>query len=58
MDVDPNDKTKFKTLEDFKAKYGTTVNYVESIDDNDTFLGHDQAAARGRPGHRLGHDRA
>ena len=39
MDVDPNDKTKFKTLEDFKAKYGTTVNYVESIDDNDTFLG-------------------
>jgi spermidine/putrescine transport system substrate-binding protein len=39
LDVDPNDKTKFKTLEDFKAKYGTTVNYVESIDDNDTFLG-------------------
>ena len=23
-----NDQTKFKTLEDFKAKYGTTVNYV------------------------------
>ena len=39
LDVDPNDKTKFKTLEDFKAKYGTTVNYVESIDDNETFLG-------------------
>ena len=39
LDVDPNDKTKFKTLEDFKAKYGTTVNYVEIIDDNDTFLG-------------------
>jgi spermidine/putrescine transport system substrate-binding protein len=39
MDVDPNDSTKFKTLEDFKAKYGTTVNYPENIDDNDTFVG-------------------
>ena len=39
MDVDPNDKTKFKTLEDFKAKYGTTVKYEEVIDDNDAFLG-------------------
>jgi spermidine/putrescine transport system substrate-binding protein len=39
MDVDPKDKTKFKTLEDFKAKYGTTVKYEESIDDNDVFVG-------------------
>ncbi len=39
MDVDPKDKTKFKTLEDFKAKYGTTVKYSEIIDDNDGFLG-------------------
>ena len=39
MDVDPNDATKFPTLEQFKAKYGTTVNYQEVIDDNDTFLG-------------------
>ena len=39
MDVDPKDKTKFKTLEDFKAKYGTTVNYQEIIDDNEAFLG-------------------
>jgi spermidine/putrescine transport system substrate-binding protein len=39
MDVDPNDESKFKTLEDFKAKYGTVVNYPENIDDNDTFFG-------------------
>jgi spermidine/putrescine transport system substrate-binding protein len=39
MDTDPNDATKFPTLEQFKAKYGTTVNYQEVIDDNDTFLG-------------------
>lgn len=39
MDVDPNDKTKFPTLEKFKAKFGTTVNYQEVIDDNDSFLG-------------------
>ena len=39
MDVDPKDETKFKTLEDFKAKYGTTVNYQEVIEDNDVFIG-------------------
>jgi spermidine/putrescine transport system substrate-binding protein len=39
MDVDENDPTKFKTLEDFKAEYGTTVNYPENIDDNDVFIG-------------------
>jgi len=39
MDLDPNDETKFKTLEDFKVKYGTTVNYQEVIEDNDVFIG-------------------
>ena len=39
MDVDPKDAKKFKTLEDFKAKYGTTVKYQEVIDDNDAFVG-------------------
>jgi len=39
MDVDPNDETKFKTLEDFKAEYGTTVKYPENIDGNDSFIG-------------------
>ncbi len=39
MDLDPEDETKFKTLEDFKAEYGTTVNYQEVIDDNDGFVG-------------------
>ena len=38
--MDFDDKTKkFKTLDDFKAKYGTTVKYSESIDDNETFVG-------------------
>ena len=35
----PEGREKFKTLEDFKAKYGTTVNYQEVIDDNDAFVG-------------------
>ncbi|MBI3745268.1 MAG: ABC transporter substrate-binding protein [Chloroflexi bacterium] len=39
MDVDPNDATKFPTLENFKKKFGTTVNYQEVIDDNDAFVG-------------------
>jgi spermidine/putrescine transport system substrate-binding protein len=39
MDIDPDDSNKFKTLEDFKAEYGTTVNYQEVIDDNDGFIG-------------------
>jgi spermidine/putrescine transport system substrate-binding protein len=38
MDYDSKTK-KFKTLDDFKAKYGTTVKYSESIDDNDLFVG-------------------
>jgi spermidine/putrescine transport system substrate-binding protein len=39
IDTDENDETKHKTLEDFKAKYGTTVNYSEVIDGNDEFFG-------------------
>ena len=39
MDPDPDDETKFKTLEDFRAEYGTVVNYQEVIDDNETFMG-------------------
>jgi spermidine/putrescine transport system substrate-binding protein len=38
MDVDEA-TSKFPTLEQFKEKYGTTVNYKEVIDDNDTFIG-------------------
>jgi spermidine/putrescine transport system substrate-binding protein len=39
IDTDEADETKHKTLEDFKAKYGTTVNYSEVIDGNDEFFG-------------------
>jgi spermidine/putrescine transport system substrate-binding protein len=38
LDVDPADDTKWKTLEDFKAKYGTTVKYQEVIDENEGFV--------------------
>ena len=38
LDVDPKDATKWKTLEDFKAAHGTTVNYVEAIDENEGFV--------------------
>jgi spermidine/putrescine transport system substrate-binding protein len=38
LDFDPKTK-KSKTLDQFKAKYGTTVNYEEVIDDNDSFIG-------------------
>ena len=38
LDVDPNDDTKWKTLEDFKAANGTTVNYQEVIDENEGFV--------------------
>jgi spermidine/putrescine transport system substrate-binding protein len=38
MDVDPNDQSKHPTLDGFKAKYGTTVNYKEVIDDNNEFF--------------------
>jgi len=39
MDPDPADETKWKTLEDFKAVYGTTTKYEEIIEDNDIFVG-------------------
>jgi spermidine/putrescine transport system substrate-binding protein len=39
IDTDDNDPTKHKTLEDFKAEYGTTVKYSEVINDNDEFFG-------------------
>ena len=38
LDVDPKDATKWKTLEDFKAKYGTVVKYKEVIDENEGFI--------------------
>jgi spermidine/putrescine transport system substrate-binding protein len=38
LDVDPNDATKWKTLDDFKAAVGTTVNYKEVIDENEGFV--------------------
>ncbi len=39
IDTDDDDKTKHKTLEDFKAKYGTEVKYSEIINANDEFFG-------------------
>jgi len=39
LDPDPEDETKFTTLEDFRAEFGTQVNYQEVIDDNDSFMG-------------------
>jgi spermidine/putrescine transport system substrate-binding protein len=44
IDTDDEDETKHKTLEDFKAKYGTTVKYSEVINDNDEFFGTIQPA--------------
>jgi spermidine/putrescine transport system substrate-binding protein len=38
MDVDANDPTKHPTLDAFKAKYGTTVHYQESIEANEDFV--------------------
>ena len=38
LDVDPKDDTKWKTLEDFKAAHGTTVNYQEIIEANEDFV--------------------
>ena len=38
LDFDPKTK-KSPTLDQFKAKYGTTVKYEEIIDDNDLFIG-------------------
>ena len=47
IDTDAEDETKHKTLEDFKAKYGTTVKYSEVINDNDEFFGTIQPALTG-----------
>jgi spermidine/putrescine transport system substrate-binding protein len=38
LDVDPADDTRFKTLEDFKAAFGTDVKYQEVIDENEGFI--------------------
>jgi len=37
IDVDPKDKNKHPTLDDFKTKTGVTVKYTEDINDNDSF---------------------
>ncbi len=43
--IDQDETTKQSpTLEQFKAKYGTTVKYVEAINDNDQFFGVIQAS--------------
>jgi spermidine/putrescine transport system substrate-binding protein len=47
IDTDENDTTKHKTLEDFKAKYGTTVDYQEIINANDEFFGTIRPALEG-----------
>jgi spermidine/putrescine transport system substrate-binding protein len=47
IDTDDNDTTKHKTLEDFKAKYGTTVKYSEVINANDEFFGTIRPALQG-----------
>ena len=47
IDTDDADVTQHKTLEDFKAKYGTTVNYSEVINDNEEFFGTIQPALQG-----------
>jgi spermidine/putrescine transport system substrate-binding protein len=39
LDVDPKDPTKWKTLEDFQAAYGTVVTYKEVIEGNEDFFG-------------------
>jgi spermidine/putrescine transport system substrate-binding protein len=38
IDVDPNDKTKRPTLDDFKTQTGITVTYTEDINSNDDFF--------------------
>jgi spermidine/putrescine transport system substrate-binding protein len=38
MDYDADTKT-YPTLDAFKATYGTTVNYQEAVDDNNSFFG-------------------
>lgn len=39
IDQDEGDPPRSPTLEQFTAKYGTRVNYVEAVNDNETFFG-------------------
>ncbi len=39
IDQDESSPPKSPTLEQFTAKYGTKVNYVEAVNDNDSFFG-------------------
>jgi len=39
IDQDEGNPPKSPTLEQFTAKYGTKVNYVEAVNDNDSFFG-------------------
>ena len=47
IDVDPKDKNKHPTLDDFKTQTGITVTYTEDINSNDDFFAkiHQQLAA-------------
>ncbi|MEY9859196.1 spermidine/putrescine transport system substrate-binding protein [Catenulispora sp. GAS73] len=47
IDVDPNDKNKRPTLDNFKTETGITVNYTEDVNSNDDFFAkiHQQLAA-------------
>ncbi|WP_194895478.1 polyamine ABC transporter substrate-binding protein [Catenulispora pinisilvae] len=47
IDVDPNDKNKRPTLDNFKAETGITVDYTEDVNSNDDFFAkiHQQLAA-------------
>jgi spermidine/putrescine transport system substrate-binding protein len=47
IDVDPKDKNKRPTLDNFKAATGITVNYTEDVNSNDDFFAkiHQQLAA-------------
>jgi spermidine/putrescine transport system substrate-binding protein len=47
MDVDENDPNKHPTLDKFTAKYGTKVNYSETVNDNEEFFGTIQPALQG-----------
>jgi len=47
IDVDPNNKNKRPTLDNFKTETGITVNYTEDVNSNDDFFAkiHQQLAA-------------
>ena len=56
--IDTEKKTHHPSLELFDKKYNTKTNYLEDIEDNESFFGKVQGAARGRPGHRARHRHA